>query len=344
MRLLSASVVTATACLWLVAASCEQEGIVVYCSLDEPYSGPILAAFERDTGIRVQTRYDTEADKTVGLAYRLIEERRRPRADVFWNSEVVQTIRLARKDALSPYVSSARKEIPPSFHGRDELWTGFAARVRVLIYNTDLVSDVEAPRSIADLASPRWRGQATMARPFAGTTSTHAGALWARLGAARAKTFFRGLKENDVHLAHGNAHVRDLVVRGAFAIGVTDTDDAHEAIRRGDPIRIVFPDQEAEFPGLAESLGAFFIPNTVALVAGGPNPERARKLIDYLLSEKVETDLSKSGSAQIPVRTTLDAPEGLGVPKDLHVMAVNYEDAERALADAEPFLRELFLR
>lgn len=343
MRPLFASIVTKTVCLWFVATSCEQESLVVYCSLDEPYSGPILAAFERETGIRVQARYDTEVDKTVGLTHRLIEERRRPRADVFWNSEVVQTIRLGRNDALAPYLSPARIEIPESFHGREELWTGFAARVRVLIYNTEVVPEEEAPSSISDLASTRWRGRATMARPFAGTTSTHSGALWARLGPARAKAFFRGLKENDVHLAHGNAHVRDLVVRGAFAIGVTDTDDAHEAVRRGDPVRIVFPDQEVGFPGLTEPLGAFFIPNTVALVKGGPNPERARRFIDYLLSERVETALSRSGSAQIPVRTSLEAPERLGVPKDLHVMAVSYEDAELALSEAEPFLRELFL-
>ena len=318
--------------------------VVVYSSLDEPYSKPILAAFEKETGIRVATKFDTEAVKTAGLAHTLIEERRNPRADVFWNSEVVWTVRLARRGVLTPYHSPNAAGIPPAFHGRERLWTGFAARVRVLIYNTRLVAEGDAPTSIADLASPRWRGKATMALPFAGTTSTHAGALWARLGANAARDLFERLAANDVRMAGGNAHVRDLVVSGAFHIGLTDTDDAHEAIRRGEPIRMVFPDQKAPFPGLGEPLGAFFIPNTVALIAGGPNPDTGKQLVDFLLSAAVEARLSRSGSAQIPVRPSLEPPESLGVPADLRFMEIDYEAAERALEEAEPFLKELFLR
>jgi len=318
--------------------------VVVYSSVDEPYSRPILEAFAAQTGIRVLMRFDTEADKTVGLTHRLIEESRNPRADVFWNSEVIQTVRLARRGVLAPHRSSPLADRADEFQGERGLWTGLAGRLRVLIYNTDLVADAEAPRSIADLAAGRFRGKATMARPFAGTTATHAAALWARLGGDAARAFFRRLRENDVHLASGNAHVRDLVASGAFAIGLTDTDDAHEGRRRGVPIQIVFPDQEVGFPGVPEPLGSFFIPNTVALVAGGPNPAAGAKLIEYLLSAEVEARLSRCGSVQIPVRATLDPPTGLGVPAGLEVMHVSYAVAERALEEATPFLKELFLR
>jgi iron(III) transport system substrate-binding protein len=335
----------AAALLALAPCACDSRPqVVVYSSVDEPYARPILEAFERESGIRVAMRFDTEADKTAGLFNRLIEERSRPRADVFWNSEAVYTLRLAREGVLAAYDSPAAAGIPAAFRGRGALWTGFASRLRVLIYNTSRVAASDAPRSIADLASPRWRGRATLALPLFGTTSTHAGALWARLGAERAQEFFRGIKENQVLVANGNAHVRDLVVAGTASIGLTDTDDAHEAIRRGAPVRIVFPDQEPGFPGVDGPLGAFAIPNTVALVAGGPEPEHGRRLIDHLLSEKTERALAECGSAQIPVRAGVPGPSGLGAPAGLRTMEVDYEEAARGLETAMPFLRDLFQR
>ena len=78
-----------------VLASCGQEKeVTVYTSVDQIHSEPIFEAFEAKTGIKVKPVYDIEASKTVGLANRLLEEKERPVADVFWNGEVSQTMRL----------------------------------------------------------------------------------------------------------------------------------------------------------------------------------------------------------------------------------------------------------
>ena len=60
--------------------------------------------FTQETGIAVKAVYDSEAQKTTGLVTRIIAERGRPRADVFWNNEVAQTIVLKDKGALEAYV------------------------------------------------------------------------------------------------------------------------------------------------------------------------------------------------------------------------------------------------
>lgn len=318
--------------------------VVVYCSLDQNYSQPVLKAFEEKTGIKVLARYDTEADKTTGLYHRLLEERDRPRADVFWNSEALRTVALAKKGLLAAHESPQQNGLPPSCRGQGALWTGFAARVRVLVYNIRRVEEREAPDSIAALHDPRWRGRAAMALPLLGTTAAHAGALWARLGPEAARKFFQRLVENDVQIVSGNAMVRDLVASGEAALGLTDTDDAVEGIRRGDSIRMVFPDQRPGFPGLDRPLGAFLIPNTAALVKGGPNPEAAKKLLDFLISPETEQRLAASGSAQIPVRRGLKPAPELSLPADLRLLEVGFEAAARSLEEAEPFLKELFVR
>ncbi len=68
--------------------------VVLYCSVDQEIAEPIIAEFERQTGIDVLPRFDTEASKTVGLVQRIRAEAASPIADVFWSNEVFHTIRV----------------------------------------------------------------------------------------------------------------------------------------------------------------------------------------------------------------------------------------------------------
>ncbi len=327
----------------LVLTSCNSEDtkagaareVVVYVALDEMFSRPILDTFEQETGIEVRAQYDTEAAKTTGLVNRLLAERDRPRADVFWNNEVVQTIRLKNEGVLQPYVSLARGAIPGAYKDTDGYWTGFAARGRVIIYNTDLVQD--PPQSIQDFLDPAWKGKAAMARPLFGTTATHAAALFELWGDEKARAFFQGLKDNDVAILPGNATVREMVARGEFAIGLTDTDDANGAIEDGLPAKWLFPDQrEGE-------IGTLIIPNSVALMRGAPNADAGRKLIDYLLSAEVEAALARMRGIQIPLNPAVDRPANVPDLSAVKAMPVEFETVAMRLNEVMTFVNEEFL-
>ncbi len=164
-----------------------QQEVVVYTSLDKVFSQPILEEFERKTGITVKSVYDSEATKTTGLVNRLIAEKANPRADVFWNSETGRTIVLKQKGVLAPYKSPSAVDIPATFKDRDGYWSGFGARCRILIYNTDLINEDNLPKSIFELTEPKWKGKVSLAYPLFGTTATHAAALYANLGEAKAR-------------------------------------------------------------------------------------------------------------------------------------------------------------
>src|SRR6266404_3928710 len=69
--------------------------VVAYCAQDQVYAEPIFHDFEAETGISVRPVYDNEAVKTVGLANRLLAERRHPQCDVFWGNEEMRTRQLA---------------------------------------------------------------------------------------------------------------------------------------------------------------------------------------------------------------------------------------------------------
>ena len=318
-----------------VVACAGSDSVVVYVSLDQPFSEPILRKFERETGIRVNAVYDVEAAKTTGLVNRIIAERARPVADVFWNNEFAQTIVLQQRGLLQPYDSPAASEIPAQFRDEEGHWTGFAARARVLIVNTELVSPERIPGSIFDLCDPAWRGEVGIANPLFGTSATHAAALFAYLGEPEAKAYFEGLLANDVRIVDGNSVVRDMVASGELKVGLTDTDDACVAIERGDPVMMVFPDQDG--------IGTFAIPNTVMLISEGPNPEGAKHLIDFLLGVSVEEALAHASSRQMPVRSAVPNPGDMPSLAELRCMDVRAEEVSACMSTSSSWLREAFL-
>lgn len=308
--------------------------VAVYTALDEIYSRPILDAFTQETGIPVQAVYDTEAAKTTGLVTRLINEASRPRCDVFWNNEVAQTILLKDKGVLAPYTPAAAAASPAPFKDPDGYWTGFAARARVIIYNTDQVKT--PPMSIWDFLRPENRGKGAVAMPLFGTTATHAAALYAYWGEEQARSFFELLQGNGVAFLSGNSEVRDRVARGEYAFGLTDTDDANGAIEDGLPAKWLLPDQD--------KLGTLLIPNTLSLVKDAPNPDGAKLLIDYLLSPAVEQRLAEGRSIQIPLNPAVKGPEGVPAIADIKVMEVSYEAIAGQMETAARQLRELLVR
>ncbi len=330
-------VFTALAPTFMAIGCVREEGpeVVVYVSLDELYSRPILNEFERRSGIRVRAQYDTEAAKTTGLVNRILAERGRPRADVFWNNEVVQTIALRNAGALEPYASPSRAGIPEAFKDPEAYWTGFAARARVIIYNTELVS--EPPTSIRDLLREEWSGNAAIANPLFGTTATHAAALFAVWGDDAARDYFAGLRSMRVAVLPGNATVRDLVARGEYAVGLTDTDDANGGVVDGFPVAWVLPDQEAG------GLGTLVLPNTVALVRGGPNSDAGKRLIDYLLGPEVESALAASRSIQIPLNPAADAPENVPALAEIRTMDIDFDEISERMPRTAAYLRAEFL-
>lgn len=284
-----------------IVATAAQGQAVVYTSTDQEYAEPVLQAAETEAALDIQAVFDAEASKTVGLERRLVAERQRPKADVFWNSEFLRTHRLDQMGLLAPTRSGAAG-LPADVQTAHSI--GFGIRGRVLAVHVPSVPAAERPARVQDLLLPRFKGRVAIARPLFGTTSTHFAALHAQWGEAKFTAFLKGLKANDVMILPGNGDVRDAVAAGRAVVGLTDTDDAIGAIRRGQPLAMVFPDQEAE--------GMFGVYMTVARVKDGPNPEGAQKLIEYLASEKTEARLIELGAVQIPVRPHLAMAREMG--------------------------------
>lgn len=338
-RLVVAPLVGVVCLLALQACTrCEQPVVVVYTALDRIFSQPILDEFTKRTGIKVLAKYDTESTKTIGLVNGIRAEKDRPRCDVFWNNEIVNTIRLKNEGMLTQYIPAASKAFPVAFKDPDGYWSGFAARARVLLVNTNLLAPADWPDSVASLADPRWKGRAGMAKPLFGTTATHAASIFAVEGAERAESFFAAIKANSVKIQSGNKTVAVNVAAGVLAFGLTDTDDAIEEVESGKPVVIVYPDCNAG------QSGVLFIPNTLSLIKNAPHPEAGRALIEYLLSPEVETALAKCPSAQIPLNPCVTEKVRVKTPSEVKAMAVDFSLAAQQFEPAARCMETLFLK
>jgi iron(III) transport system substrate-binding protein len=336
--------------LWVaaavLAAGCREpdKRVVVYCAQDQEFAEGVFADFTAETRLAVAPKFDTEANKSVSLAAELEREAGRPRCDVHWNNELLATIRLARRGVYEPYESPNAAPFPEWTKAKDHTWQAFAARARVLIVNTNLVPEADRPRSLLDLTDPKWKGKVAIAKPQFGTTATQATCLFEVLGPDAAKAFYRGLKANDVRVVPGNKQAAQGTANGDFAIGLTDTDDALGELNAGKPVALVYPDAGGH--PAHPRLGVLYIPNTVAVVKGSPNPAGAKRLADYLLRPETEAKLATGGGFQIPLNPQVkaDLPAALVPPTKVKAMAVDWERAADLWDDAQAFLRDEFAR
>src|SRR4030095_2035084 len=134
LHLATAVVVTLAGCRSSEPPRNASRTVTIYVSTDRVFSEPVLHDYERRSGVRVNAVYDTEETKSTGLANRLIAEKTRPQADVFWSNEPVRTLVLKRNGVLTPYKSPSADAISVSFKDPDGSWTGFSARMRVIAF------------------------------------------------------------------------------------------------------------------------------------------------------------------------------------------------------------------
>jgi iron(III) transport system substrate-binding protein len=292
-RLLPFLLVFALGLAWYFFGHNRPDTLVVYCAHDSVYAESILREFTRQTGIPVAARYDTEATKSLGLTELLIREKDAPRCDVYWNNELLGTLDLEEKGVLEPYKGPGWERIPAKFRDPEGNWTGFAARLRVGIFNTQKGPPAEqsVPSDPAAEAVPvaTW----AIAKPLYGTTLTHYSVLWKLRGREKLIAWHRAWRAAGVREVNGNAAVKDAVATGVCAVGFTDTDDFFEAKDAGSPVTMR--------PVRIDGGATICIPNTVAIIKGTKRGAEARKLVDFLLSAETELALAKSKSRQIPL-------------------------------------------
>jgi iron(III) transport system substrate-binding protein len=288
---LAATALAVLLLVFLIQRNNTRGALVVYCAHDSIYAESVLRDFQTRTGIPIAIRYDTEATKSLGLTELIIREKDAPRCDVFWNNELLGMLDLQERGLLKAYQGPGHARIPAAFKAADGSWTGFAARLRVIIANTGKIGTT--PPNLDGLLPGSDRSKIAIAKPLYGTTLTHYAALWQLWGGDRMRKWHRDWHTGGVRECNGNAAVKDAVAEGVCFAGYTDTDDFFAAKDAGKPVVMHL--------ARLENGKTICIPNTVAIIRGTRRTPAAQKLVDFLLSEETELALAQSKARQIPL-------------------------------------------
>ena len=306
------------------------QSVTVYVSEDQVFSEPILKDFEKETGITVNAIYDTEESKSTGVMNRLIAEKNNPQADVYWANEPIRAEVLKGKGILAAYKSPNAEGIPEKFQEKNHFWTGFSARMRLIIAQKNLPIK---PDSIMDYTHPTFLANAVIANPLFGTTTAHIAALFTVWGESKTKAFLTQMKKNQTAIATSNGESADFVASKSYAFSLVDSDDAVSRLKANKAVEIIYPDQGKE------DLGVFVVPNAVMLINHANHPTNAKRLIDYLLSKKSEEKLAFADCAQIPLHANVPMPKELKSIDTLKTMSVDFEKVAQKMVEIQPYLK-----
>jgi iron(III) transport system substrate-binding protein len=265
--------------------------VVLYSSNPSELLDLVSKGFEAKAGIQVSVvRLGTgEAMK------RIAAEKDKPLCDVFWSGDV--SVLENAKENFQPYKSAEAEALPAGYVEKDARWTASNAHVMIIMVNKALVKDNEMPKTWQELFDPKWKGKIVMANPE-------------KSGSAYAQAYgiYKLYGWDGINKLIANAKILDSssliykgVAAGEYPLGVTMEYAAHRYIAGGDKnIGIVYPAD-----------GAFVAPEATGIVKNCPHPEEAKKLVDYLISKKVEDEVFDKFSRR-PAR--LDAGDAAGLP------------------------------
>ncbi|MGH2349043.1 MAG: ABC transporter substrate-binding protein [bacterium] len=304
--------------------------VVIYSALDATVTSEVLKAFERASGLRTEALTLAAAGT---LSTRIQAERARPQADIFLGGSADFHAPLAKQGLLQAYRSPALagSGIAREFYDPDGFWYGWYIGALAIMYNRNQLAGRggRAPASWDDLLNPAFRGSVVLPSPV----TTGGGFIFVatqifRFGNEdRAFAYLKQLAGNATFTPTAPAGIT-LVSRGEATVGMNWGHDIRsQAVNQGFPVDIVFP------ADTATEIGA------VSIIKGGPNPEGARRFVDFMLS-RTPQDINGKFGLRYPTRP--DVPSPLGMPPLSSLRFVRY-DRQWAI-DNQARLREKWQR
>jgi 2-aminoethylphosphonate transport system substrate-binding protein len=255
--------------------------------------GNQFAAFTKATGIKIQY---IEAGSS-GVADRIAKERSNPQADV-----LVTLPPFMQKAAADGLLQSY---LPPNAAHLDAADKDAKGRYMVLIknfpnfiYNASALK--EAPKTYEELLDPKFRKKVQYSTPGqAGDGTALMLQAFHAFGSKEAGlAYLKKLQVNNLGPSASTGKLTALVNKGETYVANGDMQMNLAQMRDNANVRVFFP------AGPDGKRSAFPMPYYIGLVASAPHADAGKKLIDWMLSESAQKEVS-SVAQGIPARNDI---------------------------------------
>jgi len=262
-----------------MAVSCSSDGdsdgakpLVVYSGRSESLIAPLIADFEELTGAEVQVNYGS----TGPLAATLLEEGDRTPADVFFAQDPGG---LGAIDSMLTELSSdILSSVPDWARDPENRWVGTSGRARVIVYNTDMLTEAGLPDSIEEFSKPEWKGRIGWA-PTNGSLHAMITAMRQEWGEDRTKVWLEGIVANEPKIYAKNTPTVAAAGAGEIEVGFVNHYYLHRFIaEQGESFAA------RNYYTRAADAGSVILVAGVGLLSESDNKDLANQFIKFLLS------------------------------------------------------------
>jgi iron(III) transport system substrate-binding protein len=248
-------------------------------------------------------------------------------ADVVHTSDISHYLDFQQKGMLMRYVPAGAEKFPPSFRDRDGLYTILRGTPYVIGYNTQKVSQADAPKRWRDLADPRWKGKLVHAHPgYSGVVMTGIVGLLPALGGW---DYYTALAKNNPLVVQSAEDPPMKLSGGEAWVGATGEYNLYREAKKGNPVAIVFPEE-----------GVPFVASANAILAKAPHPNAAKVFTDFLFDRDAQQILANDG-LYVP-NEAVTYPKDKRPLKELKLIKVEPEEMQKRDDEVKKKFRELF--
>jgi iron(III) transport system substrate-binding protein len=291
--MLITAIVAATGC------GGSDDTLTVYSGREEELVAPLFEMFTEETGIDVEVRYGDSAE----LAATIAEEGGNSPADVFFAQDPGSLG--AVESQLSALPSDVLGRVESRFRDGDGRWTGTSGRSRVLVYNTDALSEDEVPDSVLELIDERWDGRIGIA-PTNASFQAFVTAMRLSEGDEPTRAWLNDLQDLHPKIYEKNTPIVEAAASGEIDLGLVnhyylylvreeqpDAPIANHFLAAGDP-------------------GALVSVAGAGVLSSSDQQDDAERFVEYLLSDEGQRFyVDEAEEAEYPLVEGIDAKPGL---------------------------------
>ncbi|MFH0411288.1 ABC transporter substrate-binding protein [Corynebacterium sp. L4756] len=308
------------------ASGDEQTTITVYTSEPEEKVDEINAAFmEAHPDISVEVYRAGTGD----LNARIESEKASGgiEADVLWAADSPTFEGYAADGDLAELQDVDTEGLMEEVVDEEGYYVGTRIIPTVIAYNTDVISEDDAPQSWQDLTDPEYMDQLVMPDPAVSGAAAFNASVWLE-SEELGEEWLSALAENQPMIAQSNGPTSQEIASGSRPVGVVVDYLVRDLADAGSPIATAYPEEGA--PYITEPAGAF---------EASENKEAAETYINFLLSEEAQNLAVEQ--AYLPVREGIDTPEDTPALEDINLLNPDLEAVTENQDDAVSTFQEL---
>ncbi|THF70128.1 extracellular solute-binding protein [Deinococcus sp. Arct2-2] len=323
----------ATTALLLAGTSVAQTNtsLTVYSGRAKTFVDPVVQQFEKQTGIKVNVRYGTDAQLVAAIR----EEGARSPADVYWGNSVGALGELAEDGKFVKLGTALTRNVSDDYLPDTRTWLPTTVRFRTLAYNTAKIKPADLPDSVLDLpkmTSLKGRIGWTVSYP---SFQDFLAAMISKYGEATTKTWIEGMKAlQPKDYKTSNVGMLEAMRAGEIDVALTNHYYIQRVNRLSYPIETYFF-KNGDIGNLGNATGA-------AILKTSKNQRAAVRLLQALVAKDAQT-FFLSVNFEYPVIGNILQPTTMLPYADIikrspridpTVLPKNIEKAQKLLRDA----------